>query len=216
MNVSNWERVASLAAGTALIAAAVRSPRWRRAAASTGAALIARGAGGYCPVNAAVGRNGRADDPKVALAGSRGLRLSERIRIRRSPAELYNTWRSLERLADVMPDVERIDRIDDRRSHWVMRGPAGATLEWDAEIINDVPNERIGWKSLPGADVVSAGSVQFRPTRQGTDVVVTMQYEPPGGKLGAGFAWLAGKGASATLRANLARLKQTLERRVES
>jgi uncharacterized membrane protein len=212
-NVNDWERVASIAAGVALVALAVKKPRWRAMAASTGAGLIARGAGGYCPVNHATGRGRRRDDTKEALGGSRGVRLQDGITIRRPAGELYDYWRTLERLSDIMPDLERVERLDDRRSHWVMRGPAGVTLEWDAEIINDIPGELIGWRSLPGADVASAGSVRFRQTGRGTDVIVTLQYEPPAGKIGAGLAWLAGKGAARRLAANLKRFKDTMEAR---
>ncbi len=210
-NVNDWERAASIAAGVALIALAVKQPRWRASAATTGAALIARGAGGYCPVNHAIGRGRRRDDTRAALGGSRGVRLQDGITVRRSARELYDYWRTLERLTDVMPDLESITRIDDRRSHWVLRGPAGVRLEWDAEIINDVPGELIGWRSLPGADVASAGSVQFRPSRRGTEVIVTMQYEPPAGKIGAGLAWLTGQGPARRLTESLKRFKDTLE-----
>ena len=210
-NVSNVERVASIAAGLALGAWAIRSGRGRGWTAPTAAGLLSRGLTGFCPVNAAVGRNSRSDDTREALSGPKGLRLQEQVLIRRPPSELYQYWRSLERLPEVMPDLESVERIDDRRSHWVMRGPAGVRVEWGAEIINDVPGELIGWRSLPGADVVSAGSVRFRPTRRGTQVVVTMQYAPPGGKLGAGLAWLAGDSAASKLRENLERLKTMLE-----
>lgn len=210
-NVNDWERIASVAAGVGLIAFAVKSPRWRSTAASTGAGLLARGVSGYCPVNHAIGRERRRDDTRSALGGPRGVRLQDGITIRRPAHELFAYWRSLEPLADIMPDLERIDRIDDRRSHWVLRGPAGVKLEWDAEIINEIPGELIGWRSLPGADVASAGSVHFRPSRRGTEVIVTMQYAPPAGRIGAGLAWLAGQGAAARLSENLKRMKDTLE-----
>jgi uncharacterized membrane protein len=111
-----------------------------------------------------------------------------------------------------MPHIEAITPIDDRRSHWVMRGPAGARVEWDAEIHNEIRNELIGWRSLPGADVASAGSVRFRPLgERGTAVDVTMQYAPPAGRLGASIATLLGASPASALHTDLQRLKQMLE-----
>ena len=77
-------------------------------------------------------------------------------------------------------------------SRWRAKGPAGTVVEWDAEIINEVPNQVIGWRSLEGSDVVSAGSVNFDSAgrRRGTRVRVHLQYSPPGGKVGAAVARL--------------------------
>ena len=71
------------------------------------------------------------------------------------------------------------------RSCWIVKAPAGVRLEWDAEIINDMPNELIAWRSVAGSDVMHAGSVRFEPTAGGACIVrVTLQYDPPGGELG--------------------------------
>ena len=74
------------------------------------------------------------------------------------------------------------------RSHWVATGSAGLRVEWDAEIINEVENHTVAWRSLPEADVVTAGSVTFRPVRDGrsTQLTVHLQYAPPAGKAAAG------------------------------
>jgi uncharacterized membrane protein len=111
-----------------------------------------------------------------------------------------------------MRNVERVQLLDDGRSHWIVRGPAGVPLEWDAEIINEIDGELIAWRSLPGADVASAGSVRFHSIgRHRTEVVVTLQYDPPGGKTGATLAWLSGQSPASQLRADLRRLKQLME-----
>src|SRR5262245_8554571 len=210
-NVEDWERVMSIGAGAALLATAV----WRRAnrsAGITGAGLIARGLSGRCPVNAALGRTRRRDDPRRALAGQRGLRLEETITIARPVEEVYAFWRDLRNLPRFLRHLERVTVLDDSRSHWVLRGPGGIRLEWDAEIINLIPFELIGWKSLAGADVASAGSVRFRALDdQTTEVRVLLQYDPPAGKVGASFAWLAGQAPSTLLGEDLGRMKQWLE-----
>jgi uncharacterized membrane protein len=173
---------------------------------------MARGISGYCPVNAVAGR-GR-DDTRRALGGRRGVFVQERITIDAPVRTLFALWSDPANLPRLLPYLRSVDTIDDRRSHWVVEGPAGSSLEWDAEIINEVPLETIGWRSLPGADVASAGSVRFRPAgRDGTEVTVTMQYAPPAGRVGAAAAWLTGHGASSQIREALQQLKQRFETR---
>ena len=92
-------------------------------------------------------------------------------------------------------------------------GPAGLAVEWDAEIINEVENKLIAWRSLPGSDVVTAGSVNFDAARGGrsTQVSVHLQYAPPAGKAGALVASLFGREPSQTIREDLRHFKQLLE-----
>jgi len=211
-NVNDWERLLSIAAGVALVAVAVKVPRLRGATGTAGIGLIARGTSGVCPVNGAIGRHRRRDDTRAALGGSRGIHLQEEVLIRRPVDEVYAYWRALDHLPEFMQDVERVDVLDDTLSHWVLRGPGGQRLEWDAEIINEVAPRLIGWRSLPGADVATAGSVQFRAVGDSaTAVSVTLQYDPPGGKVGASLAWLTGHDPDVRLRADLLRLKDHLE-----
>ena len=112
-----------------------------------------------------------------------------------------------------MTHLERVTDLGEGRSHWVAAGPADVRVEWDAEIINDVENQVIAWKSLPGADVVSAGSVNFDAVRGGrsTQVSVNLQYAPPAGRVGGWVATLAGREPSQMIREDLRRLKQLLE-----
>jgi uncharacterized membrane protein len=214
-NVSVWERGVSIAAGALLVAAGIKARgRIRSSLLTGGAGLALRGLTGYCPVNQLIGRT-VSDDPHVALAGSRGVKLCEKITIKRSARDLYNLWRKFEDLPGIFSHLDSVRVLDDRRSHWAMTGPAGVPLEWDAEIINDEAPNLIAWKSLEGADVVSAGSVHFKERTRGgqpeTDVTVSMQYDAPGGKAGSALAWLAGQAPTQTLRSDLASLKQWLE-----
>lgn len=96
-------------------------------------------------------------------------------------------------------------------SHWVANGPAGTKVEWDARIINEIDNKLIGWQSLEGSTVATAGSVNFDETEHGTRVRVHLQYNPPGGKLGAAIAWLFGQEPSIQVRGDLRRFKALLE-----
>lgn len=112
-----------------------------------------------------------------------------------------------------MDHLESVEVLDNRRSRWVARGPAGTSVQWDAEVINEVPNDVIGWASLPGSQVSTAGSVTFRdaPGGRGTEVRVRLQYDPPAGKAGAAVAWLLGEEPSQQIREDLRRLKHILE-----
>lgn len=211
-NVNNWERIVSLAAGAALIGLAARSRRWRSIAASSGAGLIGRGLTGFCPVNYAIGRGRTLDDTRNALSGARGVNVDERITIARRPEEVFEFWRDLANLPRFLSHLERIDVIDRRRSHWVVQGPAGMHVEWDAELINEIRPDLLAWRSLPGADVASAGSVQFRPLGPTeTELRVRMQYAPPAGRAGAVVARWLGDSPESMLRMDLQRLKNILE-----
>src|SRR5918999_3832330 len=121
--------------------------------------------------------------------------VAKSITIKRSPEEVYGFWRNFEHLPQFMYHLESVQVRGSGRSHWVAKAPGGATVEWDAETIEDVPNERIAWRSLPNADVVNSGSVEFRraPGDRGTEIHVEIHYEPPAGKLGTFIAKLFGE-----------------------
>jgi uncharacterized membrane protein len=163
------------------------------------------------PVRRAIGLPSRRDDTRRALGGRRGVHMEEAVTISSSPEELYARWRTLRDLPQFIPHLERVEVLDDRRSRWTARG-RGISVSWDAEVINDIEPHVIAWRSLPGSDVATAGSVRFlRQVRGGTTVVVTLQYDPPGGKMGAWLAWFAGTSPAADLREGLRGFKQLVE-----
>ncbi len=213
-NISDSERIAT-ALGGALLAAYGISQRSKAGTilAAAGGALIVRGATGYCPGYAAAGIDMSSDDTKVALAGSRGTPVELAVTIMKPHDELYRFWHDLENLPKFMPHLVSVQSLGGNRSHWQAKVLRGRTVEWDAEIINDVPNELIGWRTLDGADVVSAGSVRFKPSGHDGETIVTvhMQYEPPAGKMGATLAWMFGQAPSQTIREDLRRFKALME-----
>jgi uncharacterized membrane protein len=156
----------------------------------------------------------RADeDTKTALGGSRGVRVREAVRFEMPIADVYAFWRRLENLRRFMRHLISVREDGYGRSHWAASGPAGLDVEWDAELINEEQDRVIAWRSLPGSDVTTAGSVTFDAARGGreTQVTVTLQYSPPAGKAGAFIASLFGREPSQTIREDLRRLKQILE-----
>ncbi len=220
-NVSPTERWITGLAGAAAAAYGLtkggRTGGWLTLA---GGGLIARAVTGYCPVYALLGRESdmswppsMATETARALSGSRGVRVHTGVTIDRPLAEVYAFFRDLENLPRFMTHLASVRTIDERRSHWIVRAPAGGTVEWDAEIIHEEPDKVIGWRSIGDADVVNAGSVNFdrAPGDRGTEVRVSLQYQPPAGKLGAAVAALFGEESSRQVREDLRRLKELLE-----
>ena len=214
-NVNSVERWGSIAAGAALIAYGLarrsRSGAWLAAA---GAPFMYRGVTGHCPVYSKFGvTTAQEGDTRVALSGDRGIHVQESIQIEKPIDELYRFWRRLENLPRFMTNLESVTEMPFGRSHWVVKAPAGTTVAWDAEIINEVPNKLIAWRSLPDSDVVSAGSVNFDGLgdKGKTQVTVRLQYAPPAGRAGSMIAKMFGKEPSQTIREDLERLKKLFE-----
>ena len=214
-NISSTARWASTIAGATL--AAVGYKRANRGLSALGAGLIARGASGWCPVTAAVDRSGHGyrygDEPtKRHLAGPRGVIVEDVVTIHRPIDEVYAYWRSLENLPRFMEHLEEVQERDRSLSHWTARGPLGVRVEWDAEIINDIPPTLLSWKSIGESEVASAGSVRFRPVGDNaTEVRVKLQYDPPAGKMGATVAWFFGEDAQQQIAEDLRKFKDLLE-----
>lgn len=130
-----------------------------------------------------------------------------------SPEQAYTLWRNFERLPRFMVHLQSVRELDSRRSEWVALGPGQREIRWTAEISEDKPNRRIAWRSLPGSEVHTSGSVQFRadPQGRGTFVTVSIQYAVPGGPLGTGIAAVLGKNPGFMVREDVRRFKQLLE-----
>ncbi len=134
------------------------------------------------------------------------------VTINRPVAELYAWWRDFANLATVMENVERIEVLDDRRSHWVVKAPGGTTVEWDAVVTEEQENSLIAWASAEGADVAHSGRVAFRDAGpRGTIVTATILYDPPAGMIGKLVAKLFQREPRIQLRRDLARFKQQME-----
>jgi uncharacterized membrane protein len=110
-----------------------------------------------------------------------------------------------------MEHLESVAEREEGVSHWVAKGPAGMRVEWDARIINEVHNKVIGWQSLEGSTIATAGSVNFDEDFHGTRVTVHLQYYPPGGRAGAAIARIFGEEPNQTIREDLRRFKQLME-----
>src|ERR1044071_8173534 len=151
-----WERVGSVVAGAGLIVFGIsRRSLWGGLAGLTGAALVIRGATGCRVAYQRRGVDSRSGDLQAERRerGHEGIRVTQAITVQRDPVEVFRHWRKLENLAQFMQHVESVEEIDSKRSHWVVRGPLGQTLQWDAQIVHESEGQVIGWESLPGAEV---------------------------------------------------------------
>ena len=210
MNVGSGERLLSVIGGAAMVAFGITRRGWAGLAlAVTGGGLALRGVTGYCPVYAGLDFNSTSGDSRE----THGVHVEQAITINASPEELYGFWRDFENQILISEDFTSVTVTGEKTSHWIAKGPAGKTLEWDAEIIRDLPNELIAWQTVPGADIEHAGTVRFKPAPigRGTEVHVTMQYYPPAGNLGAGIAMLFQKEPSVQAAEALRQFKSLME-----
>ena len=223
INVGQVERWLSMVAGGMLAAWGFKRRDTIGGTAALGAAeLLYRGTTGHCHVYAALGVNhGRGkgtgiiadqdSDTRQRLGGPRGIHVEEAVTINRPIADVFRFWRNFENLPQFMEHLESVAVREEGVSHWVARGPAWLRVEWDARIINELDNRLIAWQSLEGSTISTAGSVNFDVTEHGTRVRVNLQYDPPGGRIGAAVARLFGEEPRQTIREDLRRFKRLLE-----
>jgi len=159
-----------------------------------------------------------AKQPNPAAAGldvdDQGDELIGRtVSINRPRQELYDFWRDFRNLPLFMENIEAVEVRDGGRSHWTVRGPADTDLDWESQIVEDVPGELIEWRSVEDADVKNSGRVEFRDSTngRGTVVTVTITYDPPGGALGKAFAKVFRREPKIQSRLELRRFKQLME-----
>jgi uncharacterized membrane protein len=205
-----WGRVAGDVMDLALLGSAlnVSGKEKNRTAAATAAVL------GVAALDVIVGqRLARESNGRTQRSKAKGVHVKKSITVGKSPEEVYKFWRDFENLPRFMRHLESVAVLDERRSHWKARAPAGKTVEWDAETTDDRPNELIAWRSVDGADVDNSGSVQFRPAPggRGTEVTVELRYDPPGGAVGAQLAKLFHEEPGQQVEEDLYQFKQVLE-----
>jgi uncharacterized membrane protein len=151
---------------------------------------------------------------KIVVSGNKGVKVSRAVTIRQPAEVLYTFWRDLENLAQVIKHPVTIRNTSDLVSHWSVSAPPGdRRVAWDALIINDTKDQLIAWRSREDSEINNAGTVRFEPAPGGdaTEVTVTLEYEPPGGKLGALLAKLSGEEAGQQVGDALRRFKALME-----
>jgi uncharacterized membrane protein len=200
-----WARVAGDAMDLALLGAAFTSWKTnkRRVALATAAVVGVTALDVYDAVQLS----------RMQRRGKDDMHVKRAITVNRPPEEVYQFWHDFQNLPRFMDHLESVQVVGDRRSHWKAKAPAGTTVEWDAEMVEDQPNELIAWRSLPGAQVDNSGTVRFQPAPgdQGTEVRVELEYTPPGGAIGAVVAKLFGEEPGQQMDSDLRAFKQVME-----
>jgi uncharacterized membrane protein len=142
-----------------------------------------------------------------------GFVVQRSVTINRTIDDVYRYWHNFQNLPRFMRHLESVEVVDERRSRWRAKGPAGLMIEWEAEVLEDLPNELIRWRSLPGSQVENRGTVRFEaaPGARGTELRVELEYQPPAGGIGRSVAWLFGEEPRQQIKEDLHRFKQLME-----
>jgi uncharacterized membrane protein len=206
-----WTRVGGDVMDLALLGSALRSDDSNRGRLAAATAVVA----GVTLLDVLTGQElGR-------RAGTRSSRphehdfaeVTKAITVRRTPEEVYGFWRDFRNLPQFMEHLESVQILSDRRSRWKAKAPAGRTIEWEAEIIEDLANELIGWRVVGETDVTHSGTVRFTdaPGGRGTEIRVALRFDPPGGVIGTTIAKLFGEEPGQQVDSDLRRFKQVME-----
>lgn len=213
INVGEAERWLSAAGGTGMVVYGLKTRGLLGLTlGAIGAGLLYRGLSGHCAGYSALGIN-TATDKHPGASLDHGIRIEESIFVAADRVTLYNFWRKLSNLPQVMSHLKSVTEHDNKRSHWVVRGPLDFDVEWEAEIINERENELIAWRSLPDATVKNAGSVRFTDddTGAGTIIKVALLYHPPAGQLGNRISSALGEDPAVQISKDLKKFKQSAE-----
>ena len=136
---------------------------------------------------------------------------AEAVTIGRPASELYAFWRDVTNLPKFVENLERIEKLDERRSRWTVKGPGGTTVSWDSVITDDQPGQSISWQA-ENADVPNSGKVEFLDAgTRGTVVRAVIAYEPPAGVVGKVVAKMFQREPRIQSRRDLRRFKQLME-----
>ena len=205
MNVGREERTVSMVGGGALLLwSLARRSAMAVPLALSGGYLLYRGVSGKCPLYGAM---------DIHRADGEGIKVERSLTIAKPVAEVFNFWRNFGNLPRFMNHLERVEITGERTSRWVAKTPLDLQVEWEAEITEERQNELIAWRSLPGSEVENSGSVRFKsaPGDRGTEIIVNLEFQPPGGSAGAAVAKLFGKHPDRQVREDLRRFKQIME-----
>jgi uncharacterized membrane protein len=225
-NVSDSERAVSAVVGGLLVTSGLKKRGLGGLTlALIGAELLRRGATGHCMLYDAIGFSSFGDGRTTDEAGHRSdvcgaaatvnarkaIKVERSITIGRPAQEVYEFWRDFSNLPRVLDHLVSVSDVGGGRSRWVARGPAGTRIEWDSEMVNDIPGQLIAWKTVGEPDGAHAGSVHFTPVAGGTVVKFVMDYEPPAGRLISVAAKIIGESPEQKIQSDLERLKTLFE-----
>lgn len=216
INIGPTERYVSVGVGALLTTIGLRRGGFGGLLlAALGGTLVYRGASGYSSINTAFGRDTSQEKTETDV-----LEISKSVTINKPLTEVYQFWRKLENLPQFMMHLESVTQQDDKRSHWVARldsesrwSKALPKIEWDAEIVEEEPDRRLVWRSVPGATVDNSGEVRFvkAPGNRGTEVHATIKYRAPEGLVGEVVMKLFNPAFKQMIKEDIRRFKRLME-----
>lgn len=202
-----WARLGGDAMDLVLLQTALRNPNNRKGRVLLASANVL----GIAAVDALQAKKHTA---AVKASGEEGaLKGRTSITVNKPADEVYRVWRDFENLPRFLFHLQAVEPKGENRYHWVAKAPMNRKVEWDAEIVEDVPNELISWRSTEDADVPNSGSVRFVPAPggRGTEVIVEIDYRLPGGAIGDTIARMFGEEPQQQMKDDLRRFKQVVE-----
>ena len=218
-NLGDSERVVSAVGGGALIAYGIKRKDWLGALLGVvGGAFALRGATGHCQLYDALDVD--TSEKSLFARGKQQAKswfettteVTKSVTINKSAKELYEFWRDFENLPKFMNHLESVKVINQKKSEWKAKAPLGYEVTWEAQISQDVENELIAWRSIEGSQIPNTGSVEFKETKdRGTEVKVTIKYEPPAGKIGELAAKILTEEPNTQVAEDLRRFKSLME-----
>ena len=227
VNVGRQERWLSAIGGSALVFYGLKKRSWSSLAlALLGSVFVYRGVTGHCPAYQALAFNtaekrkeeggseetsgGKASPASATLPESGWVEVEKNILIQKEPEAVYAFLKNVENLPLILDHLESVRGKNHRHSHWIAKATRGTGLDWEAETINEKPNQQIAWRAIEGGNIDNLLSVRLEPSGEGTQVAFSLQYNKEQSLLGAAFARLFGDPES-LLAGGLDRLKQILE-----
>lgn len=219
VNLDRNERLASVLGGAGLALLGARRKGVAGALlGAAGAALIARGASGHCPVYDAAGidTSGRRREQRgsPALADDAGVSVHASITVNHPPDQAYAVWRDFTNAPRYMDRIASVEVLDDTRSRWTATGPMGRSWTWESQVVEDSPGELIAWESVAGSELPNRGWVQFLPTggegRQ-AEIRYFVEFDPPGGVIGEAIAHAFHEAPRDMVRGDLRRFRTLLD-----
>jgi len=145
-------------------------------------------------------------------AGRRAIDIQKTINLNAPVERVFSLWPDYKNFPYFMSNVREVKDLGDGRSHWIVAGPAGVPIEWEATISSYVPNEVLAWRTEPGSLIQHAGRVHFQSNPDGsTTVTIRLTYNPGLGGVGHAVATLFGADPKSQMDDDLVRMKTFIE-----
>jgi uncharacterized membrane protein len=201
-----WSPAARLAGALAGVGLGIGGARSRTIPGSV--AMLAGGAlATRAMVNLPVKRMLGLDDSPYVIG------VHKTIHVRRPVEDVFQLWTAFEDYSRFLDHVQEVQDLGDGRLRWRVRGPAGSTVQWDAQITELVPEETISWRSVPGSTIRQVGHSRFtKESDDTTRVDIHLSYGPPAGVLGHLAAVAFGVDPKRSMEDDLVRFQSLCER----